>query len=383
MNNKLTLGFLSLIFIFSSCTEKNNHVKNVEQKTKPVLRNYEKVEWEKYETIKQFYPSLIQGRKVADDWFLIEIPMDNNDSSKNRIFYDKYGNLFLKYKRKNYVFRVKDEFHFPITNVEYYFKKGNKLIKLGKQDLNGVYDKNNKLLASVPSKEKFLEGYDSFYLFQSPFDNYMCRLKPDNSIQLLDQHVYLNIDYGNNSIKAFPSDLIEDGRKIPLNEYKLITDFFPSANEWEKGTKISSGEYELTFSFENSDYKDYKNFYEKFGNLYIRYKREDYVFFHYKKIHFPINSVEYFYKKGNDLISLGKIDIDGVYDSKNDLILKTPETRYTIEGYDSLSIFEKPLSLVLCLQKDDGFCVLADEYGVMTIDCENASLIARSINDFE
>lgn len=170
--------------------------------------------------------------------------------------------------------------------------------------------------------------------------------------------------------------LIHENRKITQKEYEEIKEYLPELIE---GEDLGNGWYLYEIHFEESNDSYYQNFYQSFGNLFLKYRKEDYYFCNSGVIYFPITEVLYLYKQNDDFKLLGKKDITGIYDNKNNLKLKCPETANAIVGYTSQDLFEYPFSNHLCLKQDDFTIYPCDTFGNINIDYKNNTLTAISM----
>ena len=215
----------SLFFLFCGCTKKNLTDESTTSKITPVVVNQDSnpsenklveiekkkmllegkiISKEKYLEIKKYYNPLLEGKKIDDEWFIIEIELEKSGSSFEKEFYNHYGNLFVKYQRLDYYFPSGKIIYFPIIQIEYYYKRNNELIKLGYLDRFGIYDKNGNIILQSPKNDGKLVGYPSADLFSDPFSvNYCYYEEADlESLFLTDVYAMLNIDYINNTITA-------------------------------------------------------------------------------------------------------------------------------------------------------------------------------------
>ena len=184
--------------------ENNEIISNV----KPFIKDNEKITVDEYEKIKEYLPPLIQGTKVDDDWYLYEISFENSDIPFYQEFYNTYGKLFLKYKKKDIFFVNYGNLYFPITEVLFFYKEAEEYNLLGKKDIEGIYNNKDELILECP-KSDFIVGYSSKDLFVDPFSNYLCLEKDDLTIYPADSFGNINIDYSTNTITATPMSEIK------------------------------------------------------------------------------------------------------------------------------------------------------------------------------
>ncbi len=181
-------------------------------------------------------------------------------------------------------------------------------------------------------------------------------------------------EYVQPKVKPF----ITDNRKITQTEYEEINEYLPELIE---GQKYDDEWYLYEVDFEKSNIADYQKFYQSYGNLFLKYKKEDIYFRNYKTLNFPITEVLYLYKENEEYKLLGKKNISGIYNNKDKLILKCPETANTVVGYTSQELFKHPFSNGLCLKKDDFTIFPCDSFGSIHIDYSNNTITTKSMEE--
>lgn len=150
-------------------------------------------------------------------------------------------------------------------------------------------------------------------------------------------------------------------------------------------TKAVSEEYKLKQINLDSNYKLDKQIIDNYGNLWIAYKENDESFVKNGKNKQGIQTVELYYKKSSDYIFLGKLNVDGIYDSNNNLLCRN------IIFYERFNDL-KPLGYMEEILQDpfytgqyylrNGLSYGALEpYAFLSIDFEKNTIIVTHVSD--
>ena len=73
--------------------ETETKIKEIEKKK--ILLESKIISKEKYLEIKKYYNPLLEGKKIDDEWFIIEIELEKSGSSFEKEFYNHYEPLSL------------------------------------------------------------------------------------------------------------------------------------------------------------------------------------------------------------------------------------------------------------------------------------------------
>jgi hypothetical protein len=132
-----------------------------------------------------------------------------------------------------------------------------------------------------------------------------------------------------------------------------------------------------------SEYEEDLKFFNTHGILYIKYEKKDISFESFGNLYFPIINAEYYYKNDNNYYKLGKIDLSGIYDKEDHLLIDCPLNSLNdgMEGYSS-DLLTDPFYLGVCINKDNQYYLL-DPYAILEIDYKNNTLKAVAMKDVE
>ena len=122
-----------------------------------------------------------------------------------------------------------------------------------------------------------------------------------------------------------------------------------------------------------------KEILEHYGNLWISYKQADETFFSWGKKNYPILVINFYYKKNDKYVFLGKIDTDGIYDKDENMLCgntlkKDRFKEYEVLGYSELSLNYPFDSSQYYKNHKTGNYGWSDEYAFFTIDFDTDSL---------
>ncbi len=138
------------------------------------------------------------------------VSFENATAPAHKEFYEHYGNIYLFYKenpqkypkyseRNNTII----EEYSAIEELKYYYKSNNKLCYVGKINLDGVFDKNDKCIWPFPEipKEAKAVGYDSRIL-ESPFNRAVILVENGSALST-DPYGYIRMNYETNTFETF------------------------------------------------------------------------------------------------------------------------------------------------------------------------------------
>ena len=369
--------------------------------------------------------NLIPLEEVKDEnWYMQEVDFENSDWETGQKIYEQYGKLYLKYQKLNISYNEYGTISFPITQLFYYYKNNDDFVYMGKVDMQGIYDKDDKLLLAMPENENFI-GLASSVVFEDPFSINFFAINPaDNNYFITEKYASLYVDYEKNTFTArsFSEityealkedysyqkeiDYEEFEKKVAAlikfdkskaynlaNSQKTIwgaefdkydkrydSPFFKPARE---GFDANNGLFyiELILNF----YEDEKAmaFYNQYGNLYLIYQRFEMSYPQVaRNFSFPMSQVLYFYKEHNEYKYLGKITIEGIYDKDDNLVIKMPLYK-CYQGIDSRYLFDNPFKIILRyvdeLHDMEGF----NKFASIDFNFENNMLNATKLLDDE
>lgn len=138
------------------------------------------------------------------------VNFENATTTTYKEFYKHLGDLYLFYKeipRKYQRYNENNgkfvEQYNVIEEVEYYYKKKNNFCYIGKINLDGVFDKNNKCIVPFPKtpKDTKVAGYDSKIL-EIPFNNSVVLIE-NGSARDVGSYGWFRMNYITNTFETF------------------------------------------------------------------------------------------------------------------------------------------------------------------------------------
>lgn len=121
-----------------------------------------------------------------------------------------------------------------------------------------------------------------------------------------------------------------------------------------------------------------------YGNLWITYQLSEEKYQLFGSVWTPVTLIEVYYKRENNFIYIGKIDIQGIYDKNNNLICKNVLLAEDFDGYTPLGLTEEsledPFYTAQYLLNDENDFGGLDPYATITINFETNSLEVLKIN---